>query len=132
MSYMADRVSRKLDALVAEHVMGFVWLSGHRGLRGLFPVDSPSTAGFTPATGAEQLYADVYREVPDYSTSIADALTVLETFDGEWWVELTRQGDFRCRIFLPVSNRLYVGHSEGCLAEAICIAALRTKGIEGE
>jgi len=84
---MFDSDPHKLDALAAEIVMGFVWLSSARGFfyRGhevkfLFPPSDPhcETKDWrTPPSNAVEMHLESLRRVPFYSVSL-DATAMLE------------------------------------------------------
>lgn len=100
-------MSRKIDALVAEHIMGW---PGQK-----INVDWSIPRG----------------PLPNYSTNIADAWEVVEKFTYGWQVGLTMDNEVSCSL---VVDKIGISPSIEVFAPtapmAICIAALKAKGVE--
>lgn len=135
-------MTREFDALVAEKVMGWVWLQW-RGLATLMPDDYKSGVyGGWPlmaqVMAARPTSEDLvitehwdYR-LPHYSTNIADAWAVAEKVSHNRRLLLTRNQD---GLYL-VEYRSAGTHEDSVVAGyqptaplAICIAALRAAGV---
>lgn len=114
-------MSRSIDALVAEHVMGWENVQA-------FPIKKPGADwfGYRGKQPAEL--------IPSYSTDIKAAWEVVDwflsyqmqftlDFDDEWYVDLicsTDDGERGIEIYAETAPM------------AICLAALKSKGIEYE
>jgi hypothetical protein len=112
---------RKIDALVAEHVMG--WAN----------IDVPDAKIPSLVIGVRyDMHGGVpaHWEVPSYSTNLAAAWEVVEklTEEGyEFWVS----GDGRVELYDQDDNQFHAGYSTRRTAPlAICLAALKAKGVE--
>lgn len=107
---------RKIDALVAEKVMGWLSLNGC-----LYP----------PGAFSDHVVVDIMVLVPRYSTSIAAAWEVVEKLTGEEFQVFITASDFE--TFVQVQR-------DGALCErgaakaplAICLAALTAVGVKLE
>lgn len=94
---------RELDALIAEHVFGFIWYyipARNNDLRFLVPKNSlrltPARRKCTPAQKAKmEPYTDALRDVPNYSTDRHHAMDVYFELcrDGRWCC-ITLKGDY--------------------------------------
>ena len=107
---------RKIDALVAEHVMNL-------------PVGFMSEQDELPYIIVDQATAS-FDEIPNYSTDIADARRVVEKVRTEE-VEVYISGihnKWYCDLMLCGKDLLST-HSDPSLPLAICVAALKLKGI---
>lgn len=109
-------MSRKIDALVAEHVMG------------LNDVES-----FEKGPFQNNLYYNPYDDpngwevVPNYSTDIADAWEVVEKQKPNW-LSLDGCGS-EWNVTFHDSENIWVANSDTA-PMAICLAALKVKGVE--
>lgn len=135
---------RRRDALVAEYIMGAMWWrSSTTGRRALF-IEQPPEWFTEKADGTEPLVGDwnTYGGFPAYTTDIAAAWEVVEkVHDDEFWLKLTHRthyyetGEdapmwdawFRC-----VRAGIRGDHvaKRATAPEAICLAALRAKGVD--
>lgn len=141
---------RERDALVAEKVMGtsVVWVKalhaytpreGSTALNDMVPeyVSIPcedmgdgAVLYWTAECGTPNEY--VPREIPRYTTSISAAWEVVEEMDRDRWLGITRHKDF-WRAVLSSTTRsapLHPSAEAPTAPEAICLAALRAKGVE--
>ena len=117
------RVSRELDALIAERVMGWELDDLPEGV--VWEGNSETGGGVTARTA-----------VPRYSTDIAAAWEVVEKIRGAgftfslWDNANQYAAPWDCRF----THRDDVGQKgiaiEGTAPHAICLAALRAKGVE--
>lgn len=117
---------RKIDALVAEHVMGWEGVkylaldNGHKIIQGFHP--------------------DL-EIVPHYSSDIAAAWSVVEKMAGDDLMPDEQR--FSCTVghgssgvtWATFERRVYAGepdefHHEGPVPLAICLAALKAKGVD--
>ena len=131
---------RELDALVAEKVMGWIWIEGDDDdPRALVSPDETCSAAWYPSVGNAGVGSH-----PDFSTSIADAWKVAEELCVlEWgfslfkYPGLSSMGFGYVAVFAkslrPYSveivnlgdpSKVAHGHSDNA-AHAICLAALR-------
>lgn len=136
---------RELDALVAEKVMGWEWWewgpSEYVAVveRGLFrPGCAPPRA--RPWRGGD--HRVWHGSLPSYSTSVADAVTVIEHLNGQgynccvhWFEYDGGLGPAHAHIYHP--KRTGKGDREGASGHeavsaphAICLAALQAVGTE--
>ncbi len=116
---------RELDALVAEHVMG--WRSVSKPKEAPDPKDLEDYFGI--AEGACWL-------VPHYSTDIAAAWQVVEKIyaDGHGWMLVEKDGKREYRAYRPTKspNFAWWGARSSTPEQSICLAALRARGVEVE
>lgn len=108
---------RKIDVLVAEHVMGFQWreLNGTRCLFNPKKIYNESMFAMG-STGS----------VPNYSTDISAAWQVVEKMGEGKWFKLTKHMSGTCSVYFGGS-----GHADAETAQlAICLAALAEKGVK--
>ena len=136
---MSDEIEagRELDALIAEHVMGWEWwrssVSGRRSLFAPGAIPRGEDEWFCErADGSERLVFDWKTvRIPPYSTEIGAAWAVAEKLKalGRDSVMLSNEGDgWECEI--TVSDELYAkgwrsASWQGAAPFAICRAALK-------
>lgn len=111
-------MSRKIDQQVAEDVMGLK-------TEELINPDGKHVALITYAEGDR----DNYRHVKNYSTSIADAWTVLEYLKFDFDIE---RSSSRFDVKLYSRNRSWDRAESKSAPMAICLAALKAKGVDVE
>ncbi len=142
MSEAAKRVVvrslRDLDALIAEKVLGWYWdqvtfvwdvepklyLIPSEGLQSV----NQTTSG---SWGRDSQRRNLLYDMPSFSTSIADAWQVVEYLRQRYATEmLALSNGFMIRLFSgdPDNPKYTVRHESAPIA--ICLAALRTKGVE--
>jgi len=114
MNYNLDL--RKIDALVAEHVMGW------RVEKYMTTIPKPTGAGMRPGSA-------VIEEIPRYTSDISTAWEVIERLHPEFTFSLDYLSSGRWTI------TFYSGEAHGLMSTdsaplAICLAALRAKGID--
>ena len=116
--------SSELDLLIAEKVMGLTVMPG-------------SEEGKTVGDYIGPLYFSNNRWKPldHYSTDISAAWEVVEKMKEDYMVRLQTNilGDWECYFTAPMESETihYAGISKSA-PHAICLAALRVKGIEYE
>lgn len=107
-------MSRKLDAVVAEKVMGKCVTGSD------YVYECEATVN--PKTGITNRAYKMGPRVPNYSTYITDAWEVLAKFD-TWTLEKNKRGKFVCMLPGPV---VYISSTAPL---AICLAALKSRGV---
>jgi len=120
-------MSREIDALIAEHVMGW---------KGVAPV----SACVLDMAGINPEYPQVPQIVPYYSTDIAAAWEVVERLSTEfyhsWSLHLNNGRQYHEFKFVPPKEMASgtIGPSHWVESDtaplAICLAALKAKGID--
>lgn len=124
------KAGRELDALVAEHVMGWYWLAETPELpRALVSTDESETRAYYPHTG---------QGAPPYSTSISDAWMVVEKLRADGF-SVAHQGPFPPEWeegrewweFMHEDGRGGQAYEDED-TRAICLAALKAVGIDTE
>ena len=149
-------MSRKIDALVAKHVMGLdvrgewtcykcegswdvdedgSWVgSGHEGIRPVY-VSMPSAIEDADPTRPKILGVPAYAlsVVPDYSTDIVAAWEVLIrcclsvlNCGSDYWVVGNRNHETDGRVVVELAN----ARGRDAVQRAICLAALRAVGVD--
>jgi hypothetical protein len=79
----SSAVGREVDAEIAERIMGAVWRQNSTGtVRVLAPLEDEYLSQFPIATPELMLAGDWNRWIPEYSTSIAAAMQVVEAMRG--------------------------------------------------
>ena len=103
---------KKIDALVAEHVMGF----------------KPYKEGYKDENGFEFYQENVRFRYPKYSTNIADAWEILEK------LRLDKKYSYNIELYLyDDACECVVGNlseMDTSMPKAICLAALKAKGVD--
>lgn len=115
-------MSRKIDALVAEHVMG--WERSRDGSYIYPPADAP-----TEVVGRYKAEFDEGWPywTPHYSTSVAAAWEVVEKIGGSFQL-ITGPKDYEWACGFGGSPPPWTFNDSAPMA--ICLAALRAKGVE--
>ena len=127
---------RELDALVAEKVMG--WREVRCNVGGNIPYGEPDDdwnrdARADPAHGFTGIPRVHREEVPDYSTSIAEAWLVVEKLSGQFAVNLSCTSQpVRWLCEFSRSENVWFNAHGRTPAEAICLAALKAIGYHDE
>lgn len=111
-------MTRKIDALVAEKVMG---------------LETRFIDGAWLTTGVNM--KEITEATPLYSSTWAGMGEVVEKMEAEGWYWTSRKAPDNCYFLQFVKNgkrRRGNGWSETAFTEAVCIAALRAKGVPEE
>lgn len=122
------KAGRELDALMAEYVMGWNWGDTGKGLEGLMPPDKHSTFILTLTFDSSGLWGGM----PHYSTNIADAWKVVEKMENTHRFSLHRtvkENGWQV-IFWDIETDAHRSLVAETAPLAICLAALRCKGID--
>lgn len=106
-------MSRKIDALIAEHVMGLN-ISKETG----------------PYTYVDHRHNGTQWDIPHYSTDIAAAWEVVEKMGAPFTLQAGGEGGFRCEFSYKPFNSTPTNLTEGSAPMAIAVAALRARGID--
>lgn len=124
---------RELDALIAEHVMGWHWIRGreaHVEDKTVYRwLHAPGIMNwFPPADGTEPLTNGSTYATPHYSTNIIAALEVILEVDKEITLFRNLWGNgvwhWHCHIDTPIEDPGEHWAEVESLAHAICLAAL--------
>lgn len=107
-------MSRKIDALIAEHVMGYKNVS--------YRTERPDIKTYT------DWFHSIDCFVPHYSTDIAAALEAAETFDEGF--ELVRNQIKAYRGSVVYKGTVYRSYSSKTGAMALAKAMLKAKGVD--
>jgi hypothetical protein len=132
---------REIDALVAEHVMGWRWVE-HGGFDWIVPPDVvPDIAffmwGHRIHDDKPQFSGEFENVLPHYSTDIAAAWKVVEAMRAAGYSVSIGYYANGCDVGITARNSragweavrpVYGGHADTA-PRAICIAALRAKGV---
>ena len=112
-------MSRQIDALIAEKVMGLVVGEVYSD-SGEYESHYANPQDKHPLTGQDLL--------PHYSTSIVDAWRVVEKIEGQVLIDRTISGKWVCEIIWGM-RYTYVAEADTA-PMAICLAALKAVGYE--
>lgn len=124
-------MSRKIDALVAEHVMGLEVKSVIKEFitEGGFS-DEPKKELFREKV-EDFIVSDgpIYVDCPHYSTDISAAWLVVEKLNNEGYRIFIDNGNkWMCQFIVP--DKWSTQHPEDTAPMAICLAALKAKGVD--
>ena len=112
-------MSREIDALVAVHVKGYEVIRSNDGV--IYEQVVYSTSGTSG------------RELPHYSTDIKDAWEVVDKLKSEFFVRVGHDNcEFERREYKGEPDTFFAVSTDHTPAMAICICALKAKGVEIE
>ena len=132
-------MSRKIDALIAEHVMGWEWFSADE-LKNLGYVTKEVGLLFPnePKAALESGFNVIESIIPNYSTDMAAAWEVLKWWESnegcDWDLHYDFDDNYACRFrWLHDEGESDTDWCEvDSMPMAICLAALKAKGIDVE